>query len=560
MIFNKTIQTILFHAIFFFFCPNSIFSQVMTTSVPPKHEVRAVWLTTIGGLDWPHSYAQSSASIAKQKAELTATLDRLQHAGINTILFQTRIRGTVIYPSSIEPWDGCCSGMPGRSPGYDPLEFAITESHRRGMELQAWIVSIPIGNWNGLGCRTLRRKYPKMVVRKDNEGFIDPSSPTAAPYIASICREITARYDIDGIHLDYIRYPETWNVKSSMKDAARRNITAIVREVSSTVRNLKPWVKISCSPIGKYSDLSRYSSKGWNAYDKGCQDAQSWLRTGLMDQLYPMMYFRGNQFYPFVMDWIENSGGRTVVPGLGLYFLSPNEGNWPTDEIERQLSVLRSLGTGFAFFRTKFLLDDVKGLCRFTTDQINRWPALVPPMTWARRTAPSAPMNLKTTCANGLTTLTWNAPQTIPQGGVLYNVYASSTFPVNTADPQNLIAVRFTRNSLAFRAAESTNFAVTAIDRWGLESRPIMTPEPLQPHPSTTLIQNNGRIMTMPLAASETDADYIIICNIAGQALRTIPCHGRKVDITSLPNGFYSVKTLDRKGQTHRLGFLLVRR
>ena len=88
----------------------------------PKHEVRAVWLTTIGGIDWPHSYAQSSYSAEKQKKELTDILDRLQQAKINTVLIQTRVRGTMIYPSAYEPWDGCLSGFPGRSPGYDALQ------------------------------------------------------------------------------------------------------------------------------------------------------------------------------------------------------------------------------------------------------------------------------------------------------------------------------------------------------------------------------------------------------------------------------------------------------
>ena len=57
----------------------------------PKYEVRAVWLTTIGGIDWPHSYAQSERSAEKQKEELRAILDRLQKANINTVLLQTRI-------------------------------------------------------------------------------------------------------------------------------------------------------------------------------------------------------------------------------------------------------------------------------------------------------------------------------------------------------------------------------------------------------------------------------------------------------------------------------------
>ena len=112
----------------------------------PKHEVRAVWLTTIGGIDWPHSYAQSSYSAEKQKKELTDILDRLQQAKINTVLIQTRVRGTMIYPSAYEPWDGCLSGFPGRSPGYDALQFAIDECHKRGMKVMLDAVFNHIGD------------------------------------------------------------------------------------------------------------------------------------------------------------------------------------------------------------------------------------------------------------------------------------------------------------------------------------------------------------------------------------------------------------------------------
>lgn len=121
-------------------------SSIIYNSLAPKHEVRAVWLTTIGGIDWPHTYSQSPYSAKKQQQELCQILDRLQQAKINTVLIQTRIRGTMIYPSDYEPWDGCLSGFPGKTPGYDALQFAIDECHKRGMELHAWVVTIPVGN------------------------------------------------------------------------------------------------------------------------------------------------------------------------------------------------------------------------------------------------------------------------------------------------------------------------------------------------------------------------------------------------------------------------------
>ena len=281
------------------------------TQAQPKHEVRAVWLTTIGGIDWPHSYAQSDASIEKQKNELRRILDRLQLANINTVLLQTRIRGTVIYPSAYEPWDGCLSGVPGKSPGYDALQFAIDECHRRGMELHAWIVTIPVGKWNAYGCRRLRQKMPHDIKKIGADGYMNPENRQTASYLADLCAEVTRNYDIDGIHLDYIRYPETWTLKVS-RDRGRSHITDIVKAISRRVKTLKPWVKMSCSPVGKHDDLSRYWSRGWNAYTTVCQDAQGWLRDGLMDELFPMMYFRDNNFYPFALDWKEQIGRAHV--------------------------------------------------------------------------------------------------------------------------------------------------------------------------------------------------------------------------------------------------------
>lgn len=212
-------------------------AAVFTLAAQPKYEVRAVWLTTIGGIDWPHSYAGSERSIERQKDELRTILDRLQRANINTVLLQTRIRATTIYPSAYEPWDGCLSGKPGKSPGYDALKFAIDECHRRGMELHAWVVAIPVGKWNGAGCVRLRKRHPGLVRKIGDEGYLDPEKPQTAEYLADLCAEITGNYDIDGIHLDYIRYHETWPMKVSRRQG-RTNITNIVRAISRRVKSI----------------------------------------------------------------------------------------------------------------------------------------------------------------------------------------------------------------------------------------------------------------------------------------------------------------------------------
>ena len=142
----------------------------------------------------------------------------------------------------------------------------------------------------------------------------------------------------------------------------RQNITSIVRNIHDKVKRLKPWVKMSCSPIGKFDDLSRYWSHGWNAYTKVCQDAQGWLRDGLMDELFPMMYFRNDQFFPFAIDWAEQSHGKIVAPGLGIYFLDPKEGKWNVADVPRKMEVLRQYGLGHAFFWGRFFTENNTGI------------------------------------------------------------------------------------------------------------------------------------------------------------------------------------------------------
>ena len=92
-----------------------------------RYEVRAAWLTTLMGLDWPAKPATTEAQAELQRRDLCRQLDQLKAAGINMVLFQSRIRSTTAYASDIEPWDGVFTGRPGQRPLYDPLLFAINE-------------------------------------------------------------------------------------------------------------------------------------------------------------------------------------------------------------------------------------------------------------------------------------------------------------------------------------------------------------------------------------------------------------------------------------------------
>lgn len=538
-------------------------AAVFTLAAQPKYEVRAVWLTTIGGIDWPHSYAGSARSIERQKDELRDILDRLQRANINTVLLQTRIRATTIYPSAYEPWDGCLSGKPGKSPGYDALKFAIDECHRRGMELHAWIVAIPVGKWNGAGCVRLRKRHPGLVRKIGDEGYLDPEKPQTAEYLADLCAEITGNYDIDGIHLDYIRYHETWPMKVSRRQG-RTNITNIVRAISRRVKSIKPWVKMSCSPIGKYKDLSRFSSYGWNAYERVCQDAQAWLRDGLMDELFPMMYFRGNQFYPFALDWNEHSYGRIVAPGLGIYFMSPREKDWPLSDITREMLTLRHYGMGHAFFRSKFFTDNVKGIYDFTAQSFNQYPALIPPMTWQSSARPSAPSGLsRRTLEDKVEVLSWT-PTDKDTTRIMYNVYSSREYPVNTDDARNLTVVRLRKSSLIIPHDPTRYYAVTAIDRYGNESTPLQerhtNPDTPETRITDRLLKCDGKTLSLPEKGSVLDAAFVTIETLQGHIVATRLYNSTVADVSSLPEGMYVLRSLGRKGVTHRLGYFVIRR
>lgn len=531
----------------------------------PKYEVRAVWLTTIGGIDWPHSYAQSERSAEKQKEELRAILDRLQKANINTILLQTRIRATTIYPSQYEPWDGCLSGFPGKSPGYDALQFAIDECHKRGMEVHAWVVTIPVGKWNSYGCRQLRKRFPRLIKRIDQDGYMDPEATQTGCYLAEMCREIVQRYDVDGIHLDYIRYPETWKFRIS-KDQARGNITRIVEKIHQAVKKEKPWVKMSCSPIGKFDDLSRYWSHGWNAYTKVAQDAQAWLKDGLMDELFPMMYFRGDQFFPFAIDWKEHSYGKIIAPGLGIYFLDPKEGKWNISDITSELYHLRNIGEGHAFFRNKFLLDNHQGVYDFVTAHFNRYPALVPPMTWESNKRPQQPVTLFIEENEGTTTLRWDNSLQYEDGtaiktpSIYNNVYASKEYPVDVHDARNLILTRTTRRQLKTRTGNTpTYYAVTTTDGFGNESRAKQLNQTAVVKTTTRYgkackLTTTGESIILPSSIQETDCQYIIVKNMQEQAVYITKPQNRKINIKKIKDGIYTLNCVNYRNIEHTLG------
>ncbi len=520
-----------------------------------KREVRAVWLTTAYGLDWPSTRAVTPLGVKKQKAELCRILDELQKANFNTILFQARIRGDVIYPSAIESYNEILTGRSGKSPGYDPLAFAVDECHKRGMELHAWIVSIPLGtakHVRSLGAGSVTRKQPSICKQYQGEWFLDPGHPGTKEYLNRIVKEVVANYDVDGVHLDYIRYPDhpaafpdkdtyrKYGKGLSLAVWRRENVTGIVRHIYQTVKSVKPWVKVSSSPIGKFRDTSRYSSRGWNGYHAVYQDAQGWLREGIQDMLFPMMYFSGNQFYPFALDWQEQCNGRQIVPGLGVYFLHPSEKNWPLDEIERQISFTRREGlAGQAYYRAKFIMDNTKGILDELVCKYYPYPALTPAMTWLDSIAPGAPSQPTLREQYGEVSLNWSVSiDNDARRTPAYTVYASDTYPVDVNCAANLIVTGLRENhytySYVYPDKRKRFFAVTAIDRYGNESEPLQFNSPGKPAVSHC----DGKVLYLPPLP---DARFVTVTDISGRCVLHVPYSQNVLLEEKLSQGTYRI-------------------
>ena len=446
----------------------------------PKRELRAVWLTTINGLDWPDTKATNTAGIERQKQELRNILDKLKAANFNAVIFQTRIRGTVVYPSQIEPWDGCLTGRFGQAPGYDPLAFAVEECHRRGMQIHAWVVAVP-GNKSAqikaLGAQALGKRVPQLVIKTNEGNMLDPGLPGTADYIASICEEIVRGYDLrypekEISFSDGATYRRYASAGQSLANWRRENINRLVETIHHRVKAIKPWVALSCSPVGKYADTRRYPAGGWNALNAVSQDAKLWLREGWMDILMPMQYFRGRHYYPFLLDWQEDAAGRTIASGLGVYQIDRQQQNWPLSEMESQISYCRRYGVGGqVFFRSRFVTDNTKGIYNLLRYNLYRTQAL-PPAIDSKRSAPPAPVNARIEETPNGYTLKWEAAE-----ACRYVLYRSSTYPVDTEDANNIYKVGLTEPqftiSLPLLEGWLPYYAVTAIDRYGHESAPL---------------------------------------------------------------------------------------
>lgn len=333
----------------------------MLLQAQTPRETRAVWVSTNFRLDWPPpTYNQ-----ATQKKELEKIFDNIERKNLNTIYFQVRSNGTTLFRSSMELFSPYITGNIGNFGDYDPLEFAITEAHKRGLEIHAVINTNRIFSGNDISIKNnplhISQIHPEWVYEKadNNSIWLNPGIPEVREYLVELTNEIVQNYNVDGIQLDYIRYPKVpindlksynnYGDNIPKPQWRRDNITKLIVSLHNRIKQTNPKVKLGVTPIGIYKSIP--NGRGMEGYSDVFQDTREWLQLGIIDYAVPQIYWdvKSNpKFDVLAKDWIGSSFGKNIIIGIGAYKTKVY------NEIEREINITRNLNaSGVAFFRYK---------------------------------------------------------------------------------------------------------------------------------------------------------------------------------------------------------------
>lgn len=467
---------------------------------PPKREFRGAWIATYFGIDWPNS----SQTPAQQRAALITILNHHQATGINAVFLQVRSQCDAFYPSAIEPWSQYLTGKQGRAPStaWDPLQFAIDECHKRGMELHAWLnpyrAIANVSNLPSFDASHVTKQHPEWMLASGTQLILNPGLPEVRDYITSVVTDIVQRYDVDGIHFDDYFYPTT----SFNDDAAfaayprgftnranwrRDNINLLIEGVNQTITTLKPWVKFGVSPSGIYRNSTNPDigtpTKGLEHYTSHYADTRKWIQQGWVDYLAPQVYWNiGYSIadYSLIVPWWNNNTyARHMYIGMAGYRVG-EAGAWniPT-EIPNQVRLNRSYANikGQANYNTSSLRTNKLGFRDSLRLDFYRKPALQPAMTWKDATPPGAPVELKVV-KYGADSVVLDWTSTAATTGELdkarqFVIYRSEDPNVDIHSAENILLIAnsdSTRFSDRTADAGTYYYAVTAVDRLHNES------------------------------------------------------------------------------------------
>jgi uncharacterized lipoprotein YddW (UPF0748 family) len=516
-------------------------------SIPPKREFRGAWIATVENFDWPaRDKAQSYQS------QLTTILDNLKAIGINAVVFQIRPECDALYQSSIEPWSYWLTGTQGVAPNplWDPLQFAITEAHKRGMELHAWfnpyraVKTVKSGAPSyPLASNHVAVKHPEWLLKFSNEWLLDPGLPDVRAYDLSVILDVVRRYDIDGVHWDDYFYSyngitnqdsASWRLYrgsfTNIGDWRRNNVNVLIKAVHDSIQAIKPWVKWGVSPFGIWKSGVPAGVSGLSAYDDLYCDAVTWLAHGWVDYIGPELYwpFGGGQDYGKLAPWWASvKNGRHLYVGQAPYRIT--DSNWGSSELPNQIRLDRTgIAEGSIYFRATYgVTNNPKGFADSLKNNFYKYPALMPAMTWKDSIPPLPPANLAGTVnANGVL-LQWQNPALAADGDSArrYVVYSAVNFPaeIDMNDPRAIREITTndtTQFQDSFASASSVQYEaiVTSLDRlWnesGTTSRVYVAPSG-KPY----IALNTSSIDFGNVAIGNASVDSLIVYNHSANTL-----------------------------------------
>lgn len=243
-----------------------------------NREFRAAWVATVANINWP---SRNNLSVEQQKQEAVQMLDMLKDANFNAVIFQARPSADALYKSDLEPWSYFLTGKIGKAPSpyYDPLEFWISEAHKRGMELHVWLNPYRAHHTTG-GAVTGESMATKMsgdTYRLRNGMYwMDPTSDRVQNHVSAVIKDLVKRYDLDAVHIDDYFYPyreynggadfpdsRTWAAYKnsggdlSKADWRRANVNKFIKRIHDEIKAEKPYVKFGISPFGIWNPAIR---------------------------------------------------------------------------------------------------------------------------------------------------------------------------------------------------------------------------------------------------------------------------------------------------------------
>jgi len=493
-------------SLFVFFILLSLKS--IAQDVPQKREFRGVWVATVANIDWPSKPGLNSDI---QKRELLRILDEHQRSGINAIMFQIRPTTDAFYAKSREPWSKWLTGTQGLAPSpfYDPLEFAIIEAHKRGMELHAWF-----NPYRAAFSLAEKEVHPQHITRQKPQWFFNyggkklfnPGLPEVRAYIVQVIMDVVRNYDIDGVHFDDYFYPYQENARpipdtetyilygrnyKNITDWRRSNVDTLIHALDDSIHAAKKYVKFGISPFGiwknKSQDPEGSVTNGGSSYSELYADTRKWLQLGWIDYVNPQIYWpvqhRLAPFENLLEWWSNNAYGRHLYIGQAAYRAAENvQGFRNRSELPNQVRALRNnlRVQGSVFFSSKSLTNNLAGFQDSLRNDLYRYPALPPVMLWLDNIAPQSPLQLTAYLKSENTIqLNWNPPLMARDGETAYGyvVYRFKTNEeVNLNDASKILNISFdhtlTMYSDTTAKSGSYKYVVTAIDRLKNESMP----------------------------------------------------------------------------------------